>query len=341
MTQPIPPLKAAKQFQADDFLQSETSQTAVQPLEAARTFENHSFEATVEVQLKAQPQTPSSLRYWLAALLCLLLLGAWQWGHYIYQSWQNHAIQGIIVSTLSLLVFALLSRAIFGEWRQWSRTQQRQKQRALSAQLQLDAQYGGALPLCEAIYADLAQGSIEQVPWQHFSQYHQVAMSDAETLQLFDIRVLQPIDRHVKQQIRQAALQTSVAVAMSPFAMADMLVVVWRASKLLHEISSSYGCYISIFGRFKLIKQFVQVVFFTGASELLVDVSADLLGAELTTKLSARLGQGVLAGVMIGRLGRFALQELRPIAPTLDDQQGIQQLMQDILRQLKPNQTAN
>ncbi len=89
--------------------------------------------------------------------------------------------------------------------------------------------------------------------------------------------LLQAADSRVQQQIRQAAMQTGVAVAMSPFALADMVLVLWRGSLMLRETASLYGGSVGKIRSLALLKQFIQTLFFTGASEMAVDVGSDFV----------------------------------------------------------------
>jgi putative membrane protein len=202
-------------------------------------------------------------------------------------------------------------------------------------------QFGEAMPLCQQMYASMDNTSFITPFWQQFSQQHKAEFSDAEVLQLFEKTVLQPIDSLVDQQIRQAAMQTGVAVALSPFALADMLLVLWRGSLMLRETAALYGAPVGKLQSLRMMKKFIKTLFFTGASEMALDVGSDLLGAELTGKLSARLGQGVLAGVLVARLGRFAVQELRPLPKAIEEKMLIRQVATDLLQRLKPGTTAN
>jgi putative membrane protein len=110
---------------------------------------------------------------------------------------------------------------------------------------------------------------------------------------------------------------------------------------MLREIAVLYGAPVGKLQSMRMMKKYIKTLFFTGASEMALDVGSDLLGAELTGKLSARLGQGVLAGVLVARLGRFAVQELRPLPKASEEQMLIRQVATDLLKKLKPGTTAN
>jgi putative membrane protein len=341
MTPTDPPLKQASRFSAADFQTLQPAQSEPLQLQAAVRYDDSAFEQAEPVVSAEHQQTDRSLWYWAGALACALLLAGWQWADFISASWQASLWQGGAVTALTGFVAVLVGRVALTEWRLWRQLRQRQHWRQAAERLQASVQFGEALPLCQQIRAAMPAGTATETLWQQFLTQHQAQFSDAETLRLFEQTVVQAADSRVQQQIRQAAMQTGVAVAMSPFALADMLLVLWRASLMLREIASLYGCSVGRLRSVRLLKKFVQTLFFTGASEMAVDLGSDFVGAELTGKLSARLGQGVLAAVLVARLGKFAQQELRPLPLTVSEPGLIRQVMQDLLTKFTSGKTAN
>jgi len=341
MTPTDPSLKQARDFSAADFQSLAQVQTAPVQLQAAARYDDSAFEQAEPVLSADQKSTASSLWYWLGALASLTLLAGWQWADFIHASWQASIWQGGAVSALTGFVAVLAGRVALKEWRLWRQLRQRQHWRQAAERIQASLQFGEALPLCQQIRQAMPADTATDNVWQQFLTQHQAQFSDAETLRLFEQTLLQAADSRVQQQIRQAAMQTGVAVAMSPFALADMVLVLWRGSLMLREIASLYGCSVGKIRSLALLKQFIQTLFFTGASELAVDLGSDFVGAELTGKLSARLGQGVLAAVLVARLGKFAQQELRPLPLTAAEPTLIRQVMQDVLAKFTLPKTAN
>ena len=100
--------------------------------------------------------------------------------------------------------------------------------------------------------------------------------------------------------------------------------MLWRNLKMIDEIASLYGLKLSYWSRIKLLKQVFINMVYAGATELIADVGTDLLGADLLGKLSARLAQGLGAGMLTARLGLKTMHLCRPIpfeenAPKLKD----------------------
>jgi len=309
-------------------------------LQQAKEFSTEQFKMDDEVTSEVtRRERRTGLWLWSAALASLTTVAVVQWSQFMAASWQSGIIQGTAVTGLTVLSTALLAKFGVQEWRLWRQLRMRQQWRDHSFRLQQSVQFGEAYPLCQQMVA--AMGEHSQSDWQRFEQQRKTEFTDAELLQLFDLTVLTKVDQAADLQIRQAAMQTGVAVALSPFALADMLLVLWRGTLMLREMSVLYGAPVGRLRSFSMMKQFVKTVFFTGAAEIAVDVGADLVGAELSGRLSARLGQGVLAGVMIARLGRFAQQQLRPLPAAIGDRSLVKQVISDLLKRLSPSSTAN
>ncbi len=339
-------LKKTTAFAEADFvsLQPALSQTENSgndgKLQQAQSFKAEQFTVAVD-ETPVESTNESSRGFWLwgGALLSLAAVAGVQWWQFMADSWQSGVVQGTAVTALTGLSGLLLARFGYREWRLRRQLKLRQQWREESIRLQQSLQFGEAYPMCQQMIAAMSESN--QGDWQTFEQQRKAEFTDAELLQLFDLTVLTNIDKAAELQIRQAAMQTGVAVALSPFALADMLLVLWRGALMLRELSVLYGAPVGKLRSLAMMKQFVKTVFFTGAAEIAVDVGTDLVGAELSGRLSARLGQGVLAGVMVARLGRFAQQQLRPLPGTVSDKSLVKQVLTDLVKRLAPGTTAN
>mgnify|MGYP006205358727 FL=1 len=156
--------------------------------------------------------------------------------------------------------------------------------------------------------------------------------SDEEQLALFEHFVLTVLDKQAQQIIYRAATDTSMAVAISPFALADMILVLWRSSRLVRELAQLYGGAIGQLRSMVLLKRLFAALLWAGGSELALDMASDVIGSELTAKLSARAGQGVIAGLLVARLGNLAQQQLRPLPVTAAAKVSIKSLGRALLQ---------
>lgn len=324
------PLKTAEQFNLDEFVSVKSA--AEMPLAQPQQFASDAFVSGSEVpaSLNDVPKAikTAGISRWLGIGLSLVLLVALlQWVEFVRDSLNSSVLQGGAALALTGFGLAALAKTLWSSWRGRRQHAERQYWRQQGSAMQNSLQYGQASALCQRM--------LKQVPVSADAFYaqHNVQYSDAETLQLFDLLILQPLDQQAAALISAAAKQAGLAVALSPFALADMVLVSWRAWRLMAELSALYGMKVGIIQRLQFIKQFANLLFWTGATELAIDIGGDFLGGELSSKLSARAGQGVLAGLMLARLGRFVQQELRPL-PLLTQQATVQPLLQSLLQRL-------
>lgn len=340
-----PSLKTAQEFAPQDFtanadLQRGESQDLVaQSLQGAGLKATKAFSNTDFTEKLSPPEAQLSLSKpriwpWIVGLGMVGLFALRQWSQWLLASWQQSVIDGVLASGLTLLVVGLMLKYGYQEWRHWQAIAERKQWREKANGLQNSLQFGEASSLCQDIMRSLPSAVIASAQTK-FASSCKPEHSDAERLQLFERIVLQEIDQLVAARISEASIQTGVAVALSPFALADLILVLWRASRLVREIASLYGDSPGLRQRFVLLKKFVETLFWTGASELAIDLGSDFFGAELSSKLSARAGQGVLAGLLVARLGRFVQQQLRPLPLVLIPESNSQSLFAVIVQKLQ------
>lgn len=303
-------------------------------LAKAKEFSTEEFSRQVDPVKPPQVESKQRVWPWLIGLGVVSLFALRHWSQWLIESWQLSIIDGSLVTALSVLVLALLGKFSYQEWRHWQVIAKRRAWREQASRLQNTLQFGEASKLCHDITLSLPS-EVVQTAQINFANSVRPEHTDAERLQLFERIVLQEVDRLVSERISEASIQTGVAVALSPFALADLLLVLWRASRLVREISALYGDSPGFRQRFGLLKKFIETLFWTGASELAIDLGSDFFGAELSSKLSARAGQGVLAGLLVARLGRFVHQQLRPLPLVLPAPSSSKTLLAAIVQKLQ------
>ncbi|PMH46571.1 TIGR01620 family protein [Vibrio sp. 10N.286.49.B3] len=139
------------------------------------------------------------------------------------------------------------------------------------------------------------------------------AHSDAEILEMYDAIVISEQDKKATKIVTQYSGESAVMVAISPLAIADMLLVAWRNFKMVDQLAQVYGVELGYWSRLKLFKLVLVNMAMAGASEVAVDASMDMLSMDLAGKVSARAGQGLGVGILTARLGIKAMSLLRPI----------------------------
>lgn len=136
--------------------------------------------------------------------------------------------------------------------------------------------------------------------------------SDAEVLDMYDAMVVAEQDKQATRIVSQHATEAAALVAISPLAVADMLLVAWRNFKMIDNLSEIYGIELGYWSRLSLFKSVLINMAAAGASELAIDAGMDLMSMDLAGKVSARAGQGLGIGILTARLGLKSMSLLRP-----------------------------
>lgn len=157
------------------------------------------------------------------------------------------------------------------------------------------------------------QGAIDNQGYQRWQMALNTSHSDAEILDLYDALVVAEQDKQASQIVSRYATEAAALVAISPLAIADMLLVAWRNFSMVDQLAKVYGVELGYWSRIKLFKAVLLNMALAGASELAVDASVDLFSMDLAGRLSARAGQGVGVGILTARLGIKAVGLLRPL----------------------------
>jgi len=134
-----------------------------------------------------------------------------------------------------------------------------------------------------------------------------------EIYQDLDKNVLSVLDKKAKEKITKASIQAAISTAISPLALLDALIVIWRSFLLTKEIAQIYGFKPNVYTTIILLKRGAFNVFFAGATELASEYANETLHNSLLAKVSLSASQGVVNGVLLARLGYGIMRTCRPL----------------------------
>ena len=97
---------------------------------------------------------------------------------------------------------------------------------------------------------------------------------------------------------------------MSPRAIVDVAFVIFAAVRLLRTLARIYGGRPGLFGFLRLAKAAFNHLAVTGGMAVGDSLMQQVLGLGLAARISAKLGEGVLNGLMTARFGLAALVRL-------------------------------
>jgi putative membrane protein len=124
--------------------------------------------------------------------------------------------------------------------------------------------------------------------------------------------LLRPLDAKAQAEIAAAAKRVSLVTALSPRAILDLLFVIAQAARLCRRIAEIYGGRPGMLGFFRLMRSIGAHLAITGGMAVGDSLIQQVVGHGIASKISARMGEGVLNGLLTARVGISALSVCRP-----------------------------
>ncbi len=143
----------------------------------------------------------------------------------------------------------------------------------------------------------------------HFSEI----IDGADLIRLAERELMAPLDREARQLVSNAAKRVSIVTAVSPRAAIDIFFVLVTALGLARKLALLYGGRPGTFGLIRLMRHVIAHLTITGGMAAGDSLIQQVIGHGLAARLSARLGEGVLNGLLTARLGIAAIEVTRPL----------------------------
>lgn len=312
--------QAGRRINAQNIEQNEPDLLAAKVVEQGQSEQpSKDSDDLIEPEIDIEPVYKKSKWQTLKGLFALsfIVLILLEFAFSIVLAFQQSVILGGVYLTAVITGVLLISRLLWREYRMLRSLKRNQLHRHEANRLLNSEQVGGAIPWLEKLNKHQQLDNFENFKNQ-VATHH----SDKEIMSLYANSLLIAQDNQAKKLINRFATESALLVALSPIALVDMMAVLWRGTKLIEQIGRIYGIGFGYASRIKLYRMLIKQVMFVGSAELVSDLAATALSAELLGKLSGRAAQGVSAGIFTARIGYKAMELSRPL-PRLENKRSL------------------
>jgi len=154
----------------------------------------------------------------------------------------------------------------------------------------------------------------------------------ADMVRLAERELMAPLDRQARALVSAAAARVSVVTTLNPRAVIDVLFVLATVLVLVRRLAFLYGVRPGALGFGRLVRLVVIHLAMTGGLATSDSLIQQMLGHGIAAKLSARLGEGVLNGLLTARLGLAAIDVIRPLPFAALPRPTLRDLMSEVMR---------
>ncbi len=130
---------------------------------------------------------------------------------------------------------------------------------------------------------------------------------------LAETELLKPFDEEARRIVLASAKRVSLVTAISPRALVDVLFVLIENMRMIRRLATLYGGRPGTIGFWRLARRTIGHLAITGGMAAGESIFQQVLGHGIAARISTRLGEGVINGILTSRIGLSAIDVCRPL----------------------------
>jgi len=150
-------------------------------------------------------------------------------------------------------------------------------------------------------------------PLGRLAEHDAEIMDGTDRLTLAEKTLMAGLDSAARAIIARTARRTSVITAVNPAPVLDMIVVAAQNLSMIRQLATLYGSRPATVGTIRLARMVITHLAVSGGLAVSDNLIQHLLGRGLAGRLSAKIGEGAVNGIMTARIGIAALDLCRPL----------------------------
>ncbi|HEC60619.1 hypothetical protein LCGC14_0904090 [marine sediment metagenome] len=295
--------------------------------------------------LSEQPITDKPATSWgkkAVILLLMVIVAIFSWQCYV-------TLIGLLISNVILgIAFAVLLaffavviaveifRFIKGQ-RQLAKAEQLREQAALFIRERSHGKSDAFISELTSLYQNTAQGELLQTCLKNQPDY----LNDAEVIDYLSEHFVAELDKQAYRLIQNESVNIGVLIALSPLAVIDALVALWRSFKLVNQINKIYGLSLTRIGQWQVFFKIIKMTLLAAGTEAAISSMIEKTSTGLTGMVAGSVAQGIGVSIYVSRLGQEAIKQSRPIIVNRKPPFGVAVLVEGIINKLKKKQTES
>jgi putative membrane protein len=130
---------------------------------------------------------------------------------------------------------------------------------------------------------------------------------------LAETELLTNFDAAARQIVLASAKRVSLVTAISPRALVDVIFVAVEIMRMIRRLATLYGGRPGTLGFLRLARRAISHLAITGGMAAGESLFQQVLGHGIAARISTRLGEGVINGILTARVGLAAIDVCRPL----------------------------